>query len=391
MGRTLFFPTSLKIVAAAGAAFVLWGLLIALTSSPAQAATYTVNNALDTAEVNDGACTTDFGGCTLREAINAANASSGVADTINFDLNQLDLITLATLSQLPAITDTAGLTIDGSSVNITISGAEQHRVFWVDRGAKLTLNRLTVANGLVPLEGTATAGGIFSEGTLEVSNSTISDNTVSGDGGGIFYDTRTAGSAKIWNTTISDNSVDPDGEGSGIFHGSEVTMWNTIVANNLGSDNCIDTVTDGGNNLDSGISCGFSAANNSQSGTLNPSTGEVTPLDPKLGPLDDNGGPTETHALLAGSTAINKGNNAFALDPNGNPLQFDQRGLGFARIVGPAVDPAVDIGAFEVQGLGEEPPPAGEPEDKQACKKGGYEEFGFKNQGQCIKAVNHAG
>jgi plastocyanin len=29
--------------------------------------------------------------------------------------------------------------------------------------------------------------------------------------------------------------------------------------------------------------------------------------------------------------------------------------------------------------------------DKQACKKGGYEEFGFKNQGQCIKAVKHAG
>jgi hypothetical protein len=30
------------------------------------------------------------------------------------------------------------------------------------------------------------------------------------------------------------------------------------------------------------------------------------------------------------------------------------------------------------------------PEDKQACKKGGYEQFGFKNQGQCIKAVNNA-
>jgi hypothetical protein len=42
------------------------------------------------------------------------------------------------------------------------------------------------------------------------------------------------------------------------------------------------------------------------------------------------------------------------------------------------------------QGLVSEPPPEG-PEDKQACKKGGYEEFGFKNQGQCIKAVNHAG
>ena len=35
-------------------------------------------------------------------------------------------------------------------------------------------------------------------------------------------------------------------------------------------------------------------------------------------------------------------------------------------------------------GVGSEPPP-----NKQAGKKGGYEEFGFKNQGQCIKAVNH--
>ena len=30
------------------------------------------------------------------------------------------------------------------------------------------------------------------------------------------------------------------------------------------------------------------------------------------------------------------------------------------------------------------------PEDKQACKKGSYEEFGFRNQGLYIKAVNHA-
>ena len=41
-------------------------------------------------------------------------------------------------------------------------------------------------------------------------------------------------------------------------------------------------------------------------------------------------------------------------------------------------------------GVGE-PPPTAVPEDKQACKKGGYEQFGFKKKGQCIKAVNHAG
>jgi hypothetical protein len=35
------------------------------------------------------------------------------------------------------------------------------------------------------------------------------------------------------------------------------------------------------------------------------------------------------------------------------------------------------------------PGPTG-PTSKADCKKGGYKEFGFKNQGQCIKAVNHA-
>jgi len=57
-----------------------------------------------------------------------------------------------------------------------------------------------------------------------------------------------------------------------------------------------------------------------------------------LGPLQNNGGPTRTHALLAGSPAIDAGNNAANVD-------FDQRGAGFVRIVGASAD----IGAFEVQ------------------------------------------
>jgi hypothetical protein len=30
------------------------------------------------------------------------------------------------------------------------------------------------------------------------------------------------------------------------------------------------------------------------------------------------------------------------------------------------------------------------PTTKEQCKNGGYEKFGFKNQGECIKAVNAA-
>jgi hypothetical protein len=59
-----------------------------------------------------------------------------------------------------------------------------------------------------------------------------------------------------------------------------------------------------------------------------------------LGPLQNNGGPTLTHALLAGSPAIDAG------DPSFTPPPFyDQRGPGFRRVV----NGRIDIGSFEVQ------------------------------------------
>jgi hypothetical protein len=54
-------------------------------------------------------------------------------------------------------------------------------------------------------------------------------------------------------------------------------------------------------------------------------------------PLADNGGPTRTMALLAGSPAINAGGAVLG------GLTTDQRGTGFPRVVGSAVD----MGAYE--------------------------------------------
>jgi hypothetical protein len=44
--------------------------------------------------------------------------------------------------------------------------------------------------------------------------------------------------------------------------------------------------------------------------------------------------------------SINRGSNALAVGADGKPLAADQRGDGFARVVGGRVD----IGAFEAQG-----------------------------------------
>ena len=68
--------------------------------------------------------------------------------------------------------------------------------------------------------------------------------------------------------------------------------------------------------------------------------------DPKLGPLQNNGGPTLTHQPLAGSPAIDAGDDAAVAG-----VAFDQRGEGFTRVYGAKVD----IGALEKQ------PHAGQP------------------------------
>jgi hypothetical protein len=64
------------------------------------------------------------------------------------------------------------------------------------------------------------------------------------------------------------------------------------------------------------------------------------PIDPRLAPLAKNGGPTQTHALLAGSPAIDHGDNTDA-------PATDQRGLARPRDGDGNGSSIVDIGAFE--------------------------------------------
>ena len=279
--------------------------------------------------------------CSLREAIVNANANdqSGSADCgaggttedeIRFNPGgSAATITLA--SQLPAITDSAGLTITGAGgVNITISGNRGTsmmingvRVFQVDSSGKLTLDNLTVTNGSASV-----GGGIHNAGTLTVSNSTIADH-LANNAGGIQNDP--TGTMTVSNSTIADNTVYIGI--SGIINYGPATLKNTIVANTILDDSflpgeCGGTggvpITDGGYNLDSDGTCGFATENNSLSG-----------VDPMLGPLADNGGPTWTHALLEGSPAIDKGDSFGAI--------ADQRGI--SRPLGAASD----IGAFEFE------------------------------------------
>ena len=80
------------------------GLLL-LLSQIASAAIFTVTNNVDP---GDGSC--EAAGCTLREAINAANANPG-ADIIRFNIPFSGVQMISPASSLPTITD--AVTIDG--------------------------------------------------------------------------------------------------------------------------------------------------------------------------------------------------------------------------------------------------------------------------------------
>jgi len=117
-----------------------------------------------------------------------------------------------------------------------------------------------------------------------------------------------------------------------------MTISHSIVAGN----------TAGGGNPDIDPGGGIFDVNFSLLGTaVTPDAGGIGNQfedSPLLGPLADNGGPTLTHALLAGSLAIDAGDPAAVAGAGNTPL-FDQRGTGFDRVRAGRID----IGAFEVQ------------------------------------------
>ena len=241
----------------------------------------------------------------------------------------------------------SSLTVNGGSM--TGNTAENGGAIWIkDTVAGLTLTDVSLSGnsattlggaifsetGPMQIDGSSISGntaheggGIYSKGDVAtLTNVTISGNSATTLGGGI---NNNAGNLNATNVTITDNSA---ATGSGIHRsGGTVSMQNSIVAGNLGSADVSGSYTSLGYNLigNGDGSSGFTdGVNGDQVGTGG------SPIDPVLGALADNGGPTLSHALLAGSTAIDGGTNT------GAPAT-DQRGE--------TRDASVDIGAYEYE------------------------------------------
>ncbi|MBI5964181.1 MAG: S-layer homology domain-containing protein [Chloroflexi bacterium] len=203
--------------------------------------------------------------------------------------------------------------------NSTITGNSATEGGGIYNASSLNLINSTVSNNL------ARGGGIISIGTVNIANSTFSGNSSSEEGGGILN----YGPLTISNSTFSDNSAAT--WGGGIYNGNgPLNLTNTIIANSISGGDCYnDSVVSAiiGININNLVVANAASPNNCGNPTF--------AADPKLGSLANNGGFTQTMALTPGSPAINTGDDT-------NCPATDQRGI--ARPQGAHCD----IGAYEI-------------------------------------------
>ena len=199
-------------------------------------------------------CDDGTGNCTLRAAIEVANANTG-DDTIKFDIPATDpgydvstgRWTINLTMPLPDLSSNIRITGPGADkLTVQRSGsAAQFRIFNVTTTGSVTLSDLTIANGVV-LNGSG--GGIFNNGgdTLNLSNVTLKNN-FAGQGGGIFSQ---GGTINATNSILTGNSGNIAGGGiySQCFSTCTVTLTNCTVSGNFGAGGGIFNTCGSGSN-----------------------------------------------------------------------------------------------------------------------------------------------
>jgi hypothetical protein len=173
-------------------------------------------------------------------------------------------------------------------------------------------------------------GAIFVGGLLRIANSTFYANSASRWDGthkntlqviqpavSTIY---TSGATYATNLTLVNNSSTGSTISSDVDNGERITLKNSLIGKNI-APAADYGITDGGYNLTAGASPAFTARTSREN------------VDVNVGELGDFGGPTPSVPLLAGSPAIDAGDDSAA------PLT-DQRGR--SRFGGRS-----DIGAFE--------------------------------------------
>jgi hypothetical protein len=257
---------------------------------------------------NSVSSTSNYYGYLYGGGVNAVGTMTITSSTLSGNVQQfLGDVTPYSIAYGAGTSSRSTTTITASTIDGNSGSTYGGGVFIVALGAftRLDVEHSTISGNASSLGGGGiSVGGLFATqlASFVVHSSTIAENTTEGAGGGIRFRDYTL--AEIQSSIVASNhaATNPD------LHAVE-----TVAI--YGADNLIDLA-------DPSVAL----------------PADTIHGDPLLEPLADNGGPTRTHALGAGSPAIDAGNNYFDA-PN------DQRGEGYARVT----NGRADIGAFEVQ------------------------------------------
>ena len=187
--------------------------------SAARAANFVVNTTLDSTDSNpgNGLCGNTEGFCSLRAAIQQANALAG-PDTITLGAQSYEVTTVQNVAlgldeeDAAASGDldvTSEITITGAGATATAiegggDGTRADRVFHVLPGGDLTLRDLTVRDGQATTNSaTSLGGGIYNQGVLDLADCVVADNDANA-GGGVFN----AGTLTVDSCTFSGNDAE---------------------------------------------------------------------------------------------------------------------------------------------------------------------------------------
>jgi predicted outer membrane repeat protein len=286
------------------------------------------------------------------------------------------------------------ITVEGNNATITRSSAFQFRFFDVTSGGDLTVNRLTMSNGILANQGgaillktgtvlattgvtfsgngttggggaiyaqvggaitatadtfssnssggTANGGAILGLGTTTVSRSTFTGNT--GDLGGAIA-VGPVGNLAVVNSTFTANSA--SSFGNAIKNFGTATVESSTLSGNPSSTSDGAVSSTGTITLQNTIVANSTPANCSTVGPVTDGGHNISwpdtscpglNVDPNVGPLANNGGPTRTMALPPGSPALD----GVPATGAGCP-PTDQRGVSRPQ------GPGCDVGAYELQ------------------------------------------
>jgi len=245
-----------------------------------------------------------------------------------------------------------GISVDGnSSARVVDSTVLNNRTgsdgggIYIYAGSSVFVDGSTVSSNFAQGLG----GGISSLlSSVVIHSSTISDNTAVGSGGGIFFGASDPDSIlRILESTIVNNSAKDDGGGIGLVGDNAVAQFSSSI---ISGNNAADTADEFGKFGGTFIANDYNLFGDNSKSTAqafegfspDPTGTDIIVTSDGSMPtaltsileswLTDNGGPTMTHALVAGSPAIDAGGSGC--------FSTDQRGVSRS-------DGKCDIGSYE--------------------------------------------